>query len=169
MVSFLFAVFQLRAAKLALVASTMILAYVVVVAALAANRPQELNLPLECWVLLAANVFYAFAYDTEYAMVDRDDDAKIGIHTSALTLGRWDVAAVIACYCATLAILAAVGWKLRFPWPFYAGIYAALVLVAHQWWLIRHRKREDCFRAFRYSHWIGAAVFAGIVAPVFVR
>jgi len=127
------------------------------------------RLPWECWALLAANIFYAIGYDTVYAMVDREDDRKLGIRTSALTFGRWDVAAVIVCYCMTLAIVAAVGWKLRFPWPFYAGIYAALVLVAHQWWLIRHRRREDCFRAFRYSHWIGAAVFAGIVALVFVR
>jgi 4-hydroxybenzoate polyprenyltransferase len=127
------------------------------------------RLPWECWALLAANIFYAIGYDTVYAMVDRDDDRKLGIRTSALTFGRWDVAAVIGCYCATLAILAAIGWKLRFPWPYFAGIYVALALVAHQWWLIRSRKREDCFRAFRYSHWIGAAVFAGIVAPVLVK
>ena len=127
------------------------------------------RLPWECWALLAANIFYAIGYDTVYAMVDRDDDRKLGIRTSALTFGRWDVAAVIACYGMTLAILAGIGWTLRFPWPYYAGLYVALVLVAHQWWLIRSRKREDCFRAFRYSHWIGAAVFAGIAAPVFVR
>ena len=127
------------------------------------------RLPWECWALLAANVFYAIGYDTVYAMVDRDDDRKLGIRTSALTFGRWDVAAVISCYVMTLAILAGIGWTLRFPWHYYAGLYVALVLVAHQWWLIRSRKREDCFRAFRYSHWIGAAVFAGIAAPVFVR
>ena len=127
------------------------------------------RLPWECWALLAANIFYAIGYDTVYAMVDREDDRKLGIRTSALTFGRWDVAAVIFCYCATLAILAAIGWNLRYPWPYYAGIYVALVLVAHQWWLIRGRKREDCFRAFRWSHWIGAAVFAGIVAPMFIR
>jgi 4-hydroxybenzoate polyprenyltransferase len=129
----------------------------------------QARLPWECWALLAANIFYAIGYDTVYAMVDRDDDRKLGIRTSALTFGRWDVAAVLGCYCATLAILAAIGWKLRFPWPYFAGIYVALALVAHQWWLIRSRKREDCFRAFRYSHWIGAAVFAGIVAPVLVK
>ena len=127
------------------------------------------RLPWECWALLAANIFYAIGYDTVYAMVDREDDRRLGIRTSALTFGRWDVAAVIACYGMTLAILAGIGWTLRFPWPYYAGLYVALVLVAHQWWLIRSRKREDCFRAFRYSHWIGAAVFAGIAAPVFVR
>jgi 4-hydroxybenzoate polyprenyltransferase len=127
------------------------------------------RLPWECWALLAANVFYAIGYDTEYAMVDREDDRKLGIRTSALTFGRWDVAAVIACYCMTLAILAGVGWALRFPWPYYVGLYVALLLVAHHWWLIRGRKREDCFRAFRYSHWIGAAAFAGMVAPTVLR
>jgi len=127
------------------------------------------RLPWECWALLAANVFYAIGYDTEYAMVDREDDRKLGIRTSALTFGRWDVAAVVFCYCMTLAILAGVGWTLRFPWPYYVGIYVALVLVAHQWWLIRSRKPEDCFRAFRYSHWIGAAVFAGLAVMVLVR
>jgi len=127
------------------------------------------RLPWECWAMLAANVFYAIGYDTEYAMVDREDDRKLGIRTSALTFGRFDVAAVILCYCATLAILAGIGWRLNFPWPYYAGLWLALLLVFHHWLLIRSRKREDCFRAFRYSHWIGAAVFAGILAPMVIR
>ena len=127
------------------------------------------RLPWECWALLAANVFYAIGYDTEYAMVDREDDRKLGIRTSALTLGRWDVTAVLFCYCATLAILAGVGWRLHFPWPYYAGLCIAALLVIHHGWLIRGRKREDCFRAFRYSHWIGAAVFGGIASPALLR
>ena len=127
------------------------------------------RLPWECWALLAANIFYAIGYDTEYAMVDRDDDRKLGIRTSALTFGRWDVAAVIFCYSATLAILAGIGWKLNFPVPYYGGILIAALLVIHHWWLIRSRKREDCFRAFRNSHWIGAAVLAGILAPMAIR
>ena len=77
------------------------------------------RLPLECWMLFAANVFYSFAYDTEYAMVDRDDDARIGIHTSALTLGRWDVAAVMASYAAMIGILAGVGLLLDLGWPLW--------------------------------------------------
>lgn len=127
------------------------------------------RLPWECWALLAANIFYALGYDTVYAMVDREDDRKLGIRTSALAFGRWDVAAVIGCYGMTLAILAAIGWKLNYRWPFYAGLWVSALLVFHQWHLIRSRRREDCFRAFRYSHWIGAAVFAGIVVPRFLR
>ena len=120
------------------------------------------RLPLECWMLFAANFFYAFAYDTEYAMVDRDDDARIGIHTSALTLGRWDVAAVMACYALMLALLAAVGTVAGLAWPFYAGLAAAAAMMVHHWRLIRSRSREGAFKAFMHNNWVGAAVFAGI-------
>jgi 4-hydroxybenzoate polyprenyltransferase len=120
------------------------------------------RLPPECWILLAANLCYAFAYDTEYAMVDRDDDARLGIRTSALVLGRHDVAAVLASYGAMLLILAGLGAMLRLGWPFYAGLAAAAVLVAWHWPMIRGRTREGCFRAFRQANWIGAAVFLGI-------
>jgi 4-hydroxybenzoate polyprenyltransferase len=126
-------------------------------------------LPLECWVLLAANVFYSFAYDTEYAMVDRDDDLKLGIRTSAITLGRADVAAVLAAYGAMLAILAGLGAALSLAWPFYAGLGAAAALAAAHWPLIRDRSREGCFRAFRQANWIGAAVFGGIVLSYLAR
>jgi 4-hydroxybenzoate polyprenyltransferase len=121
------------------------------------------RLPVECWALLAANVFYAFAYDTEYAMVDRDDDAKLGIRTSALTLGRFDVAAVMTCYGAMLAVLAAVGVALKLRWPFYAGLAAAAAMMAYHWFLIRGRTREGCFKAFMHNNWVGGAIFAGIV------
>ena len=127
------------------------------------------RLPWDCWALLAANVFYAFAYDTEYAMVDRDDDLKIGIRTSAITLGKWDVPAVIASYCMMLAILAGIGIALRLPWWYYLGLLAAASMLIHHWRLIRDRTRDGCFSAFRHSHWIGAAVFAGILAPVVLR
>ena len=127
------------------------------------------GLPWECWALLAANVFYAFAYDTEYAMVDRDDDVKIGIRTSAITLGKWDVPAVIASYCMMLAILAGIGMALRLPWLYDLGLLAAASMLVHHWRLIRGRTRDGCFRAFRHSHWIGAAVFAGILLPVVLR
>jgi 4-hydroxybenzoate polyprenyltransferase len=126
-------------------------------------------LPRECWVLLAANVFYAFAYDTEYAMVDRDDDAKIGIRTSALTLGRYDVAAVMASYAAMLALLAAVGVMVRLRWPYYAGLGVAGGLMLYHYFLIRDRSREGCFKAFRHNNWVGAAVFAGIVASYLLK
>jgi 4-hydroxybenzoate polyprenyltransferase len=121
-------------------------------------------LPAECWLLLGANVCYSFAYDTEYAMVDRDDDAKLGIHTSALFLGRWDVAAVMTSYAAMLALLAAVGTRLDLGWPFYAGLAVAAAMMLHHWRLIRDRSREGCFRAFRHNNWVGGAIFAGLVA-----
>ncbi|HEX9182079.1 MAG TPA: 4-hydroxybenzoate octaprenyltransferase [Burkholderiales bacterium] len=126
-------------------------------------------LPRECWVLLAANVFYAFAYDTEYAMVDREDDAKIGIRTSALTLGRYDVAAVMASYAAMLALLAAVGVMIRLSWPYYAGLAVAAGLMVYHYFLIRDRTRDGCFKAFRHNNWVGAAVFAGIVAHYLLK
>lgn len=120
------------------------------------------RLPLECWLLLAANVFYAFAYDTEYAMVDRDDDAKIGIRTSALTLGLWDVAAVMASYAAMILLLIAVGVAVGLSWPFYMGLAAAAAMMVYHWTLIRGRSRAGCFKAFMHNNWVGAVVFAGI-------
>ncbi len=124
------------------------------------------HLPLECWLLLAANVFYAFAYDTEYAMVDRDDDAKLGIRTSALTLGRWDVAGVMASYALMLALLAVVGALRALGWPYYLGLALAGAMMLYHWTLIRSRTREGCFKAFRHNNWVGAAVFAGLAAAL---
>ena len=121
------------------------------------------GLPWECWALLAANVCYSFAYDTEYAMVDRDDDRRIGIRTSAITLGRWDVAGVMTAYAGMLAILAGIGIGLRLSWPFYAGLTVAAALMLYHYRLIRERTREGCFRAFRHNNWVGAAIFAGVV------
>ena len=121
------------------------------------------SLPLECWLLLAANVFYSFAYDTEYAMVDRDDDARIGVHSSALFLGRWDVAGVMASYGAMLALLVAVGVIASLAWPYYAGLAVAAGMMAWHWRLIRNRTREGCFRAFLHNNWVGLAIFCGIV------
>jgi 4-hydroxybenzoate polyprenyltransferase len=120
------------------------------------------RLPLECWMLFAANFFYAFAYDTEYAMVDRDDDARLGIHTSALTLGRWDVPAVMACYALMLALLVAVGRRSGLGWPFYAALGAAAAMMLYHWRLIRGRSRDGAFKAFMHNNWVGAAVFVGI-------
>ena len=122
------------------------------------------RLPAECWLLLAANVFYAFAYDTEYAMVDRDDDARIGIRTSALTLGRWDVAGVMASYALMVVLLAALGIVRGLAWPYYAGLGVAGAMMIYHWRLIRDRSREGCFRAFRHNNWVGGAIFAGILA-----
>ncbi len=121
------------------------------------------RLPAVCWLLLAANVFYAFAYDTEYAMVDRNDDARLGIRTSALTLGRWDVAAVMASYAAMLALLAWVGVLTQLGWPYYAGLGAAAAMMVYHWFLIRGRSRAGCFKAFMHNNWVGGAIFLGIV------
>jgi 4-hydroxybenzoate polyprenyltransferase len=121
------------------------------------------ELPLDCWLLLAANVFYSFAYDTEYAMVDRDDDAKLGLRTSALTLGRWDVAAVMASYAGLLALLGVVGWRAALAWPFYVALAAGALIAGYHWTLIRTRTRDGCFKAFRHNNWLGATLFAGVV------
>ena len=121
------------------------------------------RLPIECWVLFAANLFYSFAYDTEYAMVDRADDARIGIRTSALTLGRWDVAAVMASYAIMVAILLFLGLYLSLYWPYYAGLAAAAAMMVYHWRLIRDRRREGAFDAFMHNNWVGAAVLGGIV------
>lgn len=121
-------------------------------------------LPWECWTLFAASVCYGFAYDTEYAMVDRDDDLKIGIQTSAITLGRFDVAAVMTSYLLMIALLVWTGVKLRLGWPYYAGLALAAAMMLYHYRLIRDRSRDGCFRAFRHNNWVGLAVFAGIVA-----
>jgi 4-hydroxybenzoate polyprenyltransferase len=109
------------------------------------------------------------AYDTEYAMVDRDDDLKIGMKTSAITFGRFDVAAVMLCYAVFLVLWGAVGLRAGLGAAFALGLTAAAVQVAWHWRLIRHRTRDGCFRAFRLNHWVGFAVFAGIVADYAIR
>jgi 4-hydroxybenzoate polyprenyltransferase len=123
-------------------------------------------LPFEAWVLLLANIFWTIAYDTEYAMVDREDDRKIGIRTAAILFGRLDVAAVMVCYAGFVAILAGLGWRLRLHWPYYAGLAAACALAGYHFSLIRTREPASCFRAFRHNNWVGAAVFAGIAAAL---
>ncbi len=121
------------------------------------------SVPAEAWWLLLANVFWAVAYDTEYAMVDRNDDLKIGIKTSAITFGRFDVAAVMLCYAATLAIIAWIGWTLHMGLAFYGGLaVAAGIMGVHYTW-IKGRERMPCFKAFLHNNWVGAAIFAGIV------
>ena len=125
--------------------------------------------PALAWWLLFGNLFWVLAYDTEYAMVDRDDDLRIGIKTSAITLGRFDVAAVMAFYAAFLLIWAAIGAGLGLGWPYYAGLVVAGAIAAWHFTLIRTRTREGCFRAFRLNHWLGFAVFAGIVAQFALR
>jgi 4-hydroxybenzoate polyprenyltransferase len=120
-------------------------------------------IPYQAWLLLLANVFWALAYDTEYAMVDRDDDLKIGIRTSAITFGRFDVLAVMLCYAASLGLIAWVGWQADMGVGFFIGILIATGITLYHWTLIRHRDRMQCFAAFRHNNWLGAAVFLGFV------
>ena len=120
------------------------------------------TVPASAWLLLLANVFWAVAYDTEYAMVDRDDDLKIGIRTSAITFGRFDVAAVMLCYAASFAITLTVGWQYGLYTWFIAGMLIAAGCAGYHYLLIRNRDRMRCFAAFRHNNWLGAAVFGGI-------
>jgi 4-hydroxybenzoate polyprenyltransferase len=122
------------------------------------------HVPPLAWALLAANIFWTIAYDTEYAMVDRDDDVRIGMRTSAILFGRWDVAAVMACYVLFLAIMTGIGLWQDYGAPYYAGLAAAAAIAAYHYFLIRTRARDGCFKAFRHNNWLGAAVFAGILA-----
>ena len=127
------------------------------------------EVPAVAWALLLGNLCWVLAYDTEYAMVDRDDDLKIGIRTSAITLGRFDVAAVMAFYAAYLALWAAIGVHLGLGAAYFAGIASAAALTGWHFTLIRDRSRDGCFRAFRLNHWVGLAVFAGVVADALWR
>ncbi len=120
------------------------------------------RVPALAWVLLAGNLFWVLAYDTEYAMVDRDDDLRIGMKTSAITLGSWDVAAIMGFYAAYLAIWVAACQAAGPGWAFYLGVAAAAAQAAWHWTLIRSRTREGCFKAFRLNHWVGFSVFTGI-------
>ena len=125
--------------------------------------------PWQAWALLASNLFWVLAYDTEYAMVDRDDDLKIGMKTSAITLDRWDVASVMGFYAAYLVSWALLGRMLGLGGLFLLGIAAAAAQAIWHETLIRHRTREGCFKAFRLNHWVGFAVFAGVALDLGVR
>ena len=125
--------------------------------------------PPHAWLLLLANLFWVLAYDTEYAMVDRDDDLRIGMKTSAITLGRFDVAAVTLFYAVHLVAWALLGRALGLGGVFLLGVAAAAAQAVWHITLIRSRQREGCFKAFRLNHWLGFAVFAGVVADLGLR
>ena len=125
------------------------------------------TIPPLAWVLLAANVCWAIAYDTEYAMVDREDDVKIGIKSSAIFFGQYDVTAVMLCYALMLGLLAYIGRLLGFGKFYYAGLAAALILVLWQYQLIKKRVKADCFNAFLANNWIGLVIFMGFIAQYF--
>jgi len=121
------------------------------------------NVPLVAWLMLVANLFWTVAYDTEYAMVDRDDDLKLGLKTAAITFGRFDVLAIGLCYAAALFLLSWIGVLMGWNWVYYVGLLmAAGIATQHLVW-IKERDREACFRAFRHNNWFGATVFGGIV------
>ena len=137
-----------------------------IVIAFAAVRGE---VPATAWVLWLANLFLVLAYDTEYAMVDRDDDLKIGMKTSALTLGRFDVAGIMVFFALCLALTAWALWPLVPGWPLALGLGAAAAQVAWHYTLIRGRTRAGCFTAFSKSHWIGVALFAGVALGYALR
>ncbi len=127
------------------------------------------EVPLLAWWLLLGNLFWVLAYDTEYAMVDRADDLKIGIRTSAITFGRFDVAAVMSSYALFLLLWLAAGMRLGLGWPFALGVLAAAAMALWHFVLIRQRDPGRCFTAFRLNHWLGFAVFAGTVCAYALR
>jgi len=121
------------------------------------------------WPMLAINLFWVIAYDTEYAMVDRDDDVRIGMRTSAITFGRFDVAAIAVSYAAYFAGMVWVGRLMALGPLYFAGLAVALAFAVWHLWLIRGRDRDRCFRAFLHNHWLGFAVFAGTALDYAVR
>ncbi|HQZ01368.1 MAG TPA: 4-hydroxybenzoate octaprenyltransferase [Thauera sp.] len=127
------------------------------------------EVPAIAWVMLLANVFWAIAYDTEYAMVDRPDDIKIGIKSSALTFGRFDVLAVMLCYAITLGLLGLIGVVAERGVAWFVGLLVAAAIAAYHYTLIRERDRAGCFKAFRHNNWLGAAVFAGLFIDDLLR
>ena len=127
------------------------------------------TVPATGWLMLLANIFWAVAYDTEYTMVDRPDDLKIGIKTSAITFGRHDVLAVMLCYAAAFALLAVVGVLAGLGFAWYLGLVVACAIAGYHYTLIRARERADCFKAFRHNNWVGGAIFAGLFIDLLLR
>lgn len=128
------------------------------------------SVPGIAWLLLLANVFWAIAYDTEYAMVDRPDDLKIGVKSAAITFGRHDVRAVMACYALTLLLLVFVGVCAGLgPLYYFIAIAGGARVAWHHYTLIRERERDRCFAAFLHNNWFGAVVFAGFVLDFLFR
>lgn len=127
------------------------------------------NVPPLAWILLAANIFWAIAYDTEYAMVDRDDDMKLNLKSSALLFGVFDVVAVMLFHGLFIAIMAGVGISQKLGLIYFAGLALALALIACQYQLIKNRDRDGCFKAFMNNNWVGAAVYCGLALDYYFR
>lgn len=124
--------------------------------------------PFEAWLMLLANVCWSLAYDTEYAMVDRKDDLIIGIRSTAITFGRFDVALILCFYIAMLAMMAYVGHLLNVHWPYHVSLIGALGVVFYHYQLIKHREEARCFKAFLHNNWLGAVLFVGILMNYYV-
>jgi 4-hydroxybenzoate polyprenyltransferase len=124
------------------------------------------SVPPLAWLLMLGNLFWVLAYDTEYAMVDRDDDLKIGMKTSAITLGDRDVPLVMGFYLVFLGVWTAALWHAVNPWVWGAALVLALAQVVGHHRLIKDRTREGCFKAFRLNHWLGLTLFVGVVLGV---
>lgn len=118
--------------------------------------------PQQAWLMLVANIAWSLAYDTEYAMVDRPDDLKIGIRSSAITFGKYDVALIMFFYALMLALMAYVGALMQLTWIYYVGLVLAGLLILYHFILIKNREPAMCFKAFLHNNWVGAAIFAGI-------
>jgi 4-hydroxybenzoate polyprenyltransferase len=127
------------------------------------------SVPPVAWLMLVANVFWAIAYDTEYAMVDRDDDIHLGLHSSALWFGKYDVAAVMACYATALFLLAIAGLMTGAGIFYFIGLILAEGIALYHYHLIKQRQREGCFKAFLHNNWFGAAIFSGIALDYMAR
>jgi len=127
------------------------------------------DVPPVVWALMLANFFWVLAFDTEYAMVDRDDDIRIGIKTSALFFGRFDVLAVAACYASFIMLMAFIGVWVGLGPIYYGGLVLASLLAMHHLWLIRDRDRMQCFAAFRANNLLGMSVFVGVALDFLVR
>ena len=126
------------------------------------------TLPLSCWLMFLANICWSVVYDTQYAMVDRDDDIKIGVKSTAILFGQYDKLIIGILQVVVMALMAAVGWLSGLGWPYYAAIAAAGCLFIYQQQLIKNRDRDACFKAFLNNNYVGLALFAGL-AVSFLR
>lgn len=120
-------------------------------------------IPMEAWILFIGNIFWAIAYDTAYAMVDRDDDLRLGLRTSAITFGRFDVLAIALSYGVLFLSQIWVAQLANLSNYFWVGWCLALACAAYHLKLVATRKREDCFKAFRHNNWLGGLLFLGIL------
>ena len=127
------------------------------------------SLPPLCWLLFLANVLFSVIYDTEYAMVDRDDDLRVGAKSTAILFGDADRAIIGVLMATFLFAMLLVGTRAQLHWPYFAGLGVACALLAWQQWLIRGRERDACFAAFRNNNWVGLALWVGLVLALAIR